>query len=331
MGIDRRRFLKGTGLAALGASGAVSNLGFAKAAARANHRGIAMTIGLNRVSPSTYPGAPPLRGCVNDAKAINEIARMMGFESEEPLLNEQATAKAVIAGIQQAAKGLKSGDIFLIQYAGHGSQVPDRNGDEADGLDETWCLYDRMLIDDELGRLWTEFAGGVRILMISDSCHSGSVARGRGFVQAVKAGGGGVRGDDGKKLLQELGEDTPVFRYLPDEVVKAHYQQNKTLYDRISDQLGDTTRDEEGIKASVLLISGCQDNQVSGDLSNNGLFTTKLLEVWADGKFNQGKFRPNYRSFHGEIVSLMPQTQTPNFYPIGQPNLAFWLQKPFTI
>ena len=56
MRIARRGFLKGTGLAALGASGAVSNLGFARAAERANRRGIAMTIGLNRVSPSTYPG-----------------------------------------------------------------------------------------------------------------------------------------------------------------------------------------------------------------------------------------------------------------------------------
>jgi hypothetical protein len=218
MKFARRGFLKRSGLAALGASGFPANLGFAKSAAKANQRGIAMTIGLNRISPSAYPGAPELRGCLNDATAINEIARFAGFECAEPLLNEQATAKAIIDGIQKAARDLKSGDIFLIQ-----------------------------------------------------------------------------------------------------------------VYVKISDVLGDTARDEERIKASVLLISGCQDNQVSGDLNNNGLFTGKLLDVWADGKFNQGKFRPNYRSFHGEIVSRMPQTQTPSFYPTGEPNLAFWMQKPFTI
>ena len=331
MKFARRGFLRGTGLAALVASGFLTNPGLARATARAKARGIAMTIGLNRISPSAYPDAPELRGCINDAKAINEIARFAGFECAEPLLNEHATAKAVIDGIQKAAEDLKSGDILLIQYAGHGSQIPDSNDDEADGQDETWCLYDRMLIDDELGRLWTHFAGGVRVLMISDSCHSGSVARGRGFVQAVNAGGGGARGDDGKKLIQDLGEDNPVFRYLPDNVVKAHYQRNRGLYAKISDELGDTTLDEEKIRASVLLISGCQDNQVAGDLSDNGLFTSKLLDVWADGKFNRGKFRPNYRSFHGEIVNRMPQTQTPNFYPIGEPNRAFLMQKPFTI
>ena len=54
--------------------------GLPKRPRRANHRGIAMTIGLNRVDSNTYPGAPPLRGCVNDAKDIYDIARLQGFE-----------------------------------------------------------------------------------------------------------------------------------------------------------------------------------------------------------------------------------------------------------
>ena len=85
------------------------------------------------------------------------------------------------------------------------------------------------------------------------------------------------------------------------------------------------------MKASVLLLSGCQDNQLSGDLKSNGLFTTRLKEVWNNGNFNKAKFRPTYRAFLSEIVDRMPATQCPNFYPIGSPNLAFWMQKPFTI
>ncbi|MBV8076028.1 MAG: caspase family protein [Planctomycetaceae bacterium] len=325
---NRRRFLRGVGLAALGAASVATKPAFAQGAtARAKPRGIAMTVGLNRLDPDHYPGALPLRGCINDSIAIFELCRLQKFTCYKPLLNENATAASVLEGIRNAARELKAGDLFLIQYSGHGGQVPDRNGDEADGLDETWCLYDRMLIDDELGRLWTEFADGVRILMISDSCHSGSVARGRGFIEAVKAGGAIARGpDDRQAILDELKDEAVSFRYLPEDVLLKAYQKDKSIYDKIADELGESARDDEGIKASVLLLSGCQDNQLSADLSKNGLFTARLLETW-----NEGHFRGNYRSFHSQIVSRMPATQTPNFYPIGVPDLRFWLQKPFTI
>ena len=289
--------------------------------ASTERRGIAMTIGLNRVGPHYGGGAPPLRGCVNDARDIHTIARLQKFECMAPLLDEQATSSAVMQGIRQAAKELKSGDIFLIQFSGHGAQIPDTNGDEPDGKDETWCLYDRMLIDDELARLWAEFAEGVRILMLSDSCHSGSVARGNTYMAAVEQG-------EDKEARGDAGiDEKPVFRFMPDDVVRQTYQKHKDEYNAIVDALPRSRgSDDEGIKASVLLISGCQDNQFSGDLSSNGLFTMRLKQVWGNGKF-----KGNYRAFHSQIVSGMPSTQTPNFYPIGQPDLGFWMQRPFTI
>ena len=65
----------------------------------------------------------------------------------------------------------------MLTYSGHGGQVPDVSGEEADKLDETWCLYDSQLIDDELYMELGKFAAGVRILVLSDSCHSGTVVR----------------------------------------------------------------------------------------------------------------------------------------------------------
>ena len=38
----------------------------------------------------------------------------------------------------------------------------------------------------------------------------------------------------------------------------------------------------------MVLISGCQDNQTSADGDFNGLFTSKLLNVWNEGKFKKG-------------------------------------------
>ena len=65
----------------------------------------------------------------------------------------------------------------MLSYSGHGGQLPDLNDDEPDQEDETWCLYDGQVVDDELNELYSQFRQGVRILVFSDSCHSGSVAK----------------------------------------------------------------------------------------------------------------------------------------------------------
>ena len=75
---------------------------------------------------------------------------------------------------------------------------------------------------------------------------------------------------------------------------------------------------------SVILISGCQDNQTSMDGEFNGAFTGRLLEVW-----NQGRFGGNHTQFRHVIVAGMEPTQTPNLYTLG-PCATFLAQKPFT-
>ena len=55
--------------------------------------------------------------------------------------------------------------------------MPDTSGEEVDRQDETWCLWDGQLIDDELYLELSRFAAGVRVLVLSDSCHSGTVTR----------------------------------------------------------------------------------------------------------------------------------------------------------
>jgi hypothetical protein len=76
----------------------------------------------------------------------------------------------------------------------------------------------------------------------------------------------------------------------------------------------------------VLLISGCQDNQLSADGDRNGLFTETLLRVW-DG----GAFRGDYTQFHRQIADRMPATQTPNLFRAGAPAAAFEAERPFAI
>jgi hypothetical protein len=80
------------------------------------------------------------------------------------------------------------------------------------------------------------------------------------------------------------------------------------------------------VSASVLLISGCQDNQLSAGGDFNGLLTSQLVQVW-----RVGDFKGNYRRFYKNIVRRMPPNQTPNYFRAGQVNSEFEVQTPFTI
>ena len=270
-------------------------------------KGLSLHLGLNFVDPNHYDGwNGELFACEADANDMTALAKSRGFKTQT-LLREKVTAKAVKDAILKAATKLKSGDIFFLTYSGHGGQVPDTNGDEGrfgdtnDQKDETWCLFDREFIDDELAALYARFKAGVRILVLSDSCHSGSVTR------APMPGGSKAR-----------------VRLLPPQMAARVYEKNKAIYDAI--QRGVTGSEQLSIKATVLLISGCQDRQLSNDGDFNGLFTGTMKEVWADGSFLGG-----YRNFRDQIAAKMPPNQTPNFFVIGAQNKAFEDEQPFTV
>jgi hypothetical protein len=76
---------------------------------------------------------------------------------------------------------LRRGQTGVITYSGHGTWVPDLDGDEADRRDEAICpvdLWDTGVVtDDRLYEIFSERAYGAKLIFISDSCHSGSVNR----------------------------------------------------------------------------------------------------------------------------------------------------------
>ncbi|WP_158845755.1 caspase family protein [Saccharothrix deserti] len=359
-------------------------------------RGRSLHIGLNFVDDAAYGmTVPPLRGCENDARDMTALAQAQRFESRI-MLNGQATASNVIEAIRDVARELESGDFFFLTYSGHGSQMRDATGEEPDQLDETWVLYDRQLLDDELSALWGEFRPGVRIMMLSDSCHSGTVSRDVVFAYKAFAASfqeardvgffldtpipmlttrsapgwdeveqslrevmptvvAQLQGDRAAEevqapevdhyvdlVLTQLEDDTrmmavsefsdtgavvldqsPITRNLPPEIAHADQVARWREYSEVKKEV----RNAKPPQASVLLISGCQDNQLSLDGVKNGLFTQRLLETWSNGRFSG-----NYRELHRQIVASMPPQQTPNyFWDTNPPSVAFELQRPFTI
>jgi metacaspase-1 len=278
-------------------------------------RGVSVHVGLNGVDPAHYAGwAGPLAACEFDANDMKALADKQGFESTV-LLTKAATAAALIAAIDSAATALAANDMFFLTYSGHGGQVPDKNGDEADGRDETWCLFDRQVIDDELYTLWSKFKPGVRVLVLSDSCHSGTAAREMEAIGLPILAGTTTSGE---------AVEAAAPRVIPERVERETYAAHEQLYDEL--QKRTTATDATQLGAHVLLISGCQDNQTSADGDRNGLFTQTLRQVWHDGVF-----RGNYHSFWKKIVKAMPLYQSPNFFWAGNADRTFERQHPFTI
>jgi len=289
-------------------------------------RAMSLHIGLNLVDPKHYGGwSGPLAACEADAKDMAAIAKAQGMTSKL-LLTKAGTRKAVLAGLRGAAAKLAQGDLLFVSYSGHGGQVADVSGDEPDKQDETWCLYDGQLIDDELYFELGKFASGVRILVLSDSCHSGTVTRARPEPPPP-----GMR----SKLM-------------PVEVGLRVYAQNQAFYDglqttvaaaagktpiadpdavlsTLSVQGSRITAITKKFRAAAILISGCQDNQVALDGDHNGAFTGRLREVW-----NNGRYTGNYARFHATLKAGMPASQTPNLFLLGDA-AAFVAQAPFAV
>lgn len=156
-------------------------------------RGRALHIGVRSYDAAAY-GREVARvlSAEADARALADLTACEGFLPSPPLCSAAATVAAVEAAIGQAQRDLVAGELFVLSYSGHGGRFADvfddptprpRGGhnrwrdDEDDGVDEAWCLFDGVLLDDRLRELLAGFAVGVRILVVSDSCYAGTMLR----------------------------------------------------------------------------------------------------------------------------------------------------------
>ncbi|MBP7659405.1 MAG: caspase family protein [Burkholderiaceae bacterium] len=139
----------------------------------------ALCIGIDAYADS------PLSGCVADAQLWASTLRAAGVKVHQVLTDAQATKSGIVHAWQNICAQARAGDTVIIQFAGHGTQVPDRSGDEVDDdLDEAWVTHDYLngavLLDDEIGALIDRFTPpGVQIVIFTDMCHSGSGTRAR--------------------------------------------------------------------------------------------------------------------------------------------------------
>lgn len=249
---------------------------------------IAVCIGINN-----YPGTEnDLSGCLNDVKDWSALLSKNGY-SVTRLTDARATRQNILDALQKAVGNAVNGDSVFVMYSGHGSFVDDNNGDEPDGTDECLCPYDidrnGEITDDDLYEIFASRIKGVRLVMVSDSCHSGTLIR---FKPGM-----------GKK------KKTKRVKFLPPE----NFLSRKTI-SKLGVRLKSTSQ-PPGHNAS-LLMAGCQDAEYSYDAEingrPNGAFTYAAMEAFKAMRTNS-----NYYDWFKAIRDMLPTQeypQTPKFF-----------------
>jgi metacaspase-1 len=243
----------------------------------------ALCIGINN-----YPGtANDLNGCVNDAHDWKSELEKRGFTTQI-MLDAQATKANMMQAITELISATQKDDIAVLTFSGHGTWVPDKSNDEADQRDEALCAYDihlkNYVSDDELYAVFKKKKRGAKIVFISDSCHSGSVARDL-----------------------DAPADAPVPRYLDPSFFLSPEELTMTR-DLV-------TAPVKRRAHTALLMSGCQDIEYSYDarINNrpNGAFT-----YYALSELKKLPPTASFEAWHKAIRTQLPSgkyPQSPNF------------------
>jgi hypothetical protein len=141
----------------------------------------------------------------NDVPLVVNALQSQGFTAANTVIlrDEEATKAGILKALQNLEARLQKGDVVVIHYSGHGQQITDDNGDEIDGLDEAMVPYDARgrfepgvyegqnhLRDDEIGEWLTRIRKAVgasgSVLLIMDSCHSGTASRGSALARGTQ-------------------------------------------------------------------------------------------------------------------------------------------------
>ena len=194
----------------------------------------ALSIGVGQFSS----GNSALKGTVPDAKNVlsactNAVNGMWRPANCSLLTNEFANLSSVRAQFQSIANQARSGDTVLYYHSSHGG-------------DDCICCYDKNYYADDFAEDLMRFQTGVRVIVVLDTCHSGSMFKGA---------------DDASSMPWDFAAS-----------VQAHMAELQAVQTK-------------GVKASssgpsVGWITACDDDQTSLDVGTGGWFTKPFVEAW---------------------------------------------------
>jgi hypothetical protein len=265
-------------------------------------RGIAIHIGVNQPASN---GQCALSLSEGYAWKMAELSHQAGYGAIHLLRGADATRAAVRGLLSDAAGALQPGHTLFVSFSGHGSRVPAAKGGERDGFDETWCLYDEDLVDNEVAEIWKLAKPRTRVLLVSESCFGGGIGR---YGDEVLAGRPGVSPSADRPVYRSAG---PVMRG-----VEQYAQPTLSCISRAPSH-------DHGIKASVLLMAGAAE----GQRAREGLYIRHLLDLWKGGAF-----RDSFCALHWELCKRVRHEnhdQEPQIMMLGGSDPGFPLEIAF--
>ena len=204
-----------------------------------------------------------LRGIYRDIPMMRQVVNGLGFQDQnvQVLMDTQATLNGMSQALQALSREVNRNDRVLIYFSGHGTQVPDENGDELDQSDEVLVAHDTELIDrqyssngklsggrlinvlrdDEFGSLLAAIPSE-NIYVLIDACNSGTTTRSLNF--------GSV-----PKYVEYPGMPTSTKNFEPEAVPGS------------------------SIRGHHVLLSAAQDDEYAQDSSQGGVFTRGIYNA----------------------------------------------------
>ena len=307
----------------------------AVSAAEAKGKKYGLFIGINAYGG----GINPLKGCVNDATKMREaMTAKFGFNVADTslLTDAAATRDGILAEMNKYAALAGPGDVFVMHYSGHGTLFPDKYSEEQDEskliymeapnkqgqmevmyergtYDSAIVPYDaslktsgkpwrNLILDDELYAILGGITRkGAQVVLISDSCHSGTIDRAKASDEAQPRAES-LATIFGARRFSELEIEAPATTR--------------------------TTRTLPPAKGLYLAMTGSRDDEFSLDAKIDGvpmgLFTaTFLKEVNKLAAFNPRKpITANYEQIMG-VVSIAVSNQATTWNRKQNPQLNF--------
>lgn len=264
-----------------------------------------------------------LGGCINDATDI--LQKLVGdfgfYQSDIQLLIEEvATRKNILDGLEYLVKELEPEDIGVFYYAGHGTQTADLPPiDEDDMLDEAIVpidalnnsnvIHSNLIRDNEIQEILSKLAKDVHFVVISDSCHSETITR-----DPIKKRVN-IRKAETIQDIKEIFNDLKMTKKEHPELRKRRAVQPTSTTLKIKEimkNLKGTKRKRDVLEKpkNHILLAGCKDSESSFDDGTNGYFTTALIKYMEKGI----TYKDLYDLAREDVLNRSYDEQDPQIY-----------------